>query len=896
MSKRRKVELVDTTQYPAIPNSRSVDWNQCILCQESSSEKVICPTTAGYTSLVENLNAFAEHNALPPSISIERLDDGSGLLSTFITRGAKYHKLCRNKYDVQKLNRLLTQSSNTSANCLAESSPNKDCATSPSVMNTRSSGICVDIKTTCLFCDGESTITSKLRSACTKDIGPKIYEQAVRMQDTKLLAKISSTDFIALEVKYHIECYTDFRNKFRKYENQDSNKDGHPYRLTYGFVISELVQYIEDMYMYNSTSPVFRLSDITRLVVNRMKNLGIEADESMIHRTRLKEQLLELIPGLREDKSGRDVLLIFGADVGDAIRAACEYNDVSDGMCLARAARILRRDLFMDYPKFVGSFTNGFGASECVPPSLVHFLQALIGGQNIDNGSPASKSEEAAALTVAQLIRFNSVKRKRLNRPEHIRHSINQETPLPIYIGLMIHSSTRSKSTVEKLNKLGLCISYDRLQQIEATVTNTVCDFYDACGNVVPVGLSEGTFTTAAIDNIDHNPSSTTAADSFHGSSVTVIQHPDCDIPVPYLQMADACWTRTVSGRLPASFTTVPATGNVLCERPIASIVTSGFETGLKPIEQLRPWLDNVESKVCDNTQSEEATFSAYHAKANVKPVTGICNHVLLPLLPDHIQSPATVRHLMDVIMHITNTVNNGQPAVITADQPVYAVAKYIQWKYPNDYGEDKVVMMMGGLHVEMAVQNMLGKWLRGSGWSDMFLKAGVASPCSGVNECRRILYTRKNRAIENIPPSADALFQHCKRASMQARLWQDSLCAKGTKYDPTQWGWMLDAGRYVPVWSSLPEMSEHCAELIRSSCKSVCRNCKCHKSNLSCTKLCACDGMCNKHSTADVLPSEPDLASEECSIDGSDLLWQEVEEDSEVENVLEICFDEADF
>lgn len=68
----------------------------------------------------------------------------------------------------------------------------------------------------------------------------------------------------------------------------------------------------------------------------------------------------------------------------------------------------------------------------------------------------------------------------------------------------------------------------------------------------------------------------------------------------------------------------------------------------------------------------------------------------------------------MNVIIHITSTTCNGQSAVITADQPVYAVAKNIQWNFPNLYGEDKIVMMLGGLNIEMAVPNMIGKWLAG--------------------------------------------------------------------------------------------------------------------------------------------------------------------------------------
>ncbi len=37
-----------------------------------------------------------------------------------------------------------------------------------------------------------------------------------------------------------------------------------------------------------------------------------------------------------------------------------------------------------------------------------------------------------------------------------------------------------------------------------------------------------------------------------------------------------------------------------------------------------------------------------------------------------------------------------------TVDQPLFAIAKNIQWKWPLDYGEDKFLIMFGGLHIEM--------------------------------------------------------------------------------------------------------------------------------------------------------------------------------------------------
>ena len=737
MSKRRKLEVVDTAQWrdnTVLP----VDWNLCILCQNNSTETLICPTTTGYVSLINNLTKFAEHNALPPTVRLERLDDGSGILCTFVKNNAKYHKMCRNRYDEQKISRL-------SASMLDATDVGVAACSS---VSTRSSAVTANVRTSCIFCDGESVPVDKLVSAFTKDIGPKIHAQAVEMQDTKLLSKLASTDFIALEVKYHKACYIRFRNSWRSHQRAITSSNSDPYRLTYGSVMTELVQYMEEMYLYSDTAPVFRLADLTKLVANRMTSLGIQLEERSVNRTRLKEQLLSLIPGLREVKIGREVILTFEPDVADAIHEACEYNDMTDGMCIARAASILRRDMFTEFPKFSGTLTEGFSSRDCVPPSLLNFITTLLGGYNIDNGSPASFSEQTAASSIAQLIRFNSVKRRRVNRPEHTRHHVSHETPLPVYLGLMIHSCTRKKSVVDKMNGLGLCISYDRVQEIEATVTNVLCDNYRSFGDVIPSTLSKGVFTTAAIDNIDHNTSSSTAVDSFHGSSVSIIQHPDNQISRTNMDLFDSSSTRRISSTLPDTFTEIPATGNVACNIPLSTVNTAPVATHIKALEQLSSWLNVVENAVCSTRQADNVSntaFAAYHSKANVQPDVHVCHNVMLPLLPAHIQSPATVRHLMNIVTRIVSTVNSSQPAVITADQPVYAIAKYVQWTYPELYGEDKIVMMMGGLHIEMAIDNMLGKWLAGSGWSDMFLKAEIATAgrCDSLLKCSHVKRTR---------------------------------------------------------------------------------------------------------------------------------------------------------
>lgn len=88
-----------------------------------------------------------------------------------------------------------------------------------------------------------------------------------------------------------------------------------------------------------------------------------------------------------------------------------------------------------------------------------------------------------------------------------------------------------------------------------------------------------------------------------------------------------------------------------------------------------------------------------------------------MPLFCDNAHSLAMVKHGMEVIMKATQHVNSGQVPVLTVDQPLYAIAKEIQWSWPDKYGERKYVVLMGGLHIEMALLSVLGNWLDVSGW-----------------------------------------------------------------------------------------------------------------------------------------------------------------------------------
>ena len=87
----------------------------------------------------------------------------------------------------------------------------------------------------------------------------------------------------------------------------------------------------------------------------------------------------------------------------------------------------------------------------------------------------------------------------------------------------------------------------------------------------------------------------------------------------------------------------------------------------------------------------------------------------------------------MDKVRDTVAYLNPDQVPVIAADQPIYAVAKRIQWQWPEQYGEDKFVIMFGGLHIEMAALKYIGTLLQSSGWTGTIVVADIAS--SGTAE-----------------------------------------------------------------------------------------------------------------------------------------------------------------
>ena len=291
-------------------------------------------------------------------------------------------------------------------------------------------------------------------------------------------------------------------------------------------------------------------------------------------------------------------------------------------------------------------------------------------------------------------------------------------------MALRIYSKTRKKELVEQQANEGLCVHYNRVKSITRSISNQLCDQYEADGIVCPPKLQKGLFTTSAIDNIDHNSSSNTAKTSFHGTSISVFQHADTPLEHQPFTISHPPGSKCPQRKnLPDSYINIKPTKGGKPEPAKLKDSPKNFPMGGGVLSEASEWIRKLQTE--EGSLEDRVTFSGFYSKQ----LSSKCNYSisqLLPLIPDSVNSPATVRHCTTIIKAITEKLNPGQIPVITADQPVYALGKQVQWTYPDEIGN--VMWMMGPLHIEMLFLNIIGDWLNGSGWIEVYEKSTVST------------------------------------------------------------------------------------------------------------------------------------------------------------------------
>ena len=93
------------------------------------------------------------------------------------------------------------------------------------------------------------------------------------------------------------------------------------------------------------------------------------------------------------------------------------------------------------------------------------------------------------------------------------------------------------------------------------------------------------------------------------------------------------------------------------------------------------------------------------------------------------------------------------------------------------------------------------------------------------VNECRKHLFTQTGRSIDALRPTREALKQHIKRAAYQAGYCRGQMMvSKPELPSSSDWGWVHTDNGWDIYWTTLPQATEACRQLLRCGCKKECR------------------------------------------------------------------------
>ena len=73
------------------------------------------------------------------------------------------------------------------------------------------------------LCDEKATPKQKLHDVSTMDLDRKIRACALKLQDSRILAKLRTGDLVALEASYHRSCLISF---YRRVEKTHEKEEG----------------------------------------------------------------------------------------------------------------------------------------------------------------------------------------------------------------------------------------------------------------------------------------------------------------------------------------------------------------------------------------------------------------------------------------------------------------------------------------------------------------------------------------------------------------------------------------------------------------------------------------------------------------------------------------------
>ena len=175
------------------------------------------------------------------------------------------------------------------------------------------------------------------------------------------------------------------------------------------------------------------------------------------------------------------------------------------------------------------------------------------------------------------------------------------------------------------------------------------------------------------LNNLDHNPSSSTAKDSFHGTGISIFQFQTNQDDSFKFELSKTSRNNDSPPSLPSYYTNVKTTKSTPSKSRIS--INSMNSMDVDHFDESKGWLNHIHDHLDDEEMLQKCNWASFNASQVQHPDSKHLS-AMLSLLKDEVATHGTVRDTMDIIDKVHKKLKLDQPLVITADQPVYVIGK----------------------------------------------------------------------------------------------------------------------------------------------------------------------------------------------------------------------------
>lgn len=701
--------------------------NRCVICLKKArkNEKLVTPQNEGKTTLH---NKMREQN----DETYQQLEQDEILNDTGFMKPVKYHRVCYQKYTRSK-----TESCDENVPSTSGESHRK----------TRSGSVTFDT-TKCLFCNCRKRHGDKvLVRISSPEVQTSIRDAVNAVKDTEMKDKIQDYDLIAMEARYHKNCLGTYLMNANRFTNRDDVIDTDA-QDCFAEAFEKLVGEITQPLLMGASFDMNDLLDKYRLLLAETGYTNSERYRATRLKIRLKDHFqAQIVFHKMTNVSQPELVYSSSVDIKKVINKLADLKrrvkeeaieadltipdddsenimDFREAMKLRSSIRQLKEIPIKDCIDSEDISTERI--EQLVPEDLFTFLSFLTTGKmpsDVRNDLTLNRR----VLSIAQDIIYATT-------------SARCRTPKHVGLAISVKHLTGSKQIIEMLHSQGHSISYTDVCKYESEVaTQVMSKATDEGGHFLPSNIYPGTFSHAAMDNIDINEETRSGKGTTHVLGSLIYQDQNTKLPtnvhsVPAVRVGEP--NRKLASDLLECPNRYKRTANMshlkgkidakswmVEERPILSLNKSIMFARLCPVKILE--VDIVpsapEEQCIPGWKGCQAILR--HKFENGPSKTTIGYNPVVQGIPTDWNTIYTGLKLIEKQMR---TIGQETP-VVTLDLQLYIIAQEIRLRNWDELGHH--VLRLGGFHIMELFWKILGKRYASSGFEDILVEANVFGP-----------------------------------------------------------------------------------------------------------------------------------------------------------------------